>query len=327
MTTIDAPERAASRAHAGTPHRPTLRAVSRRGARSSRRAPWLFVAPALILSAGLIAVPLLYTAWLSLRGNRVSGSGLGVKQETFVGFSNYIDTLTDPALLGGLGRMLIYAVIAVPVTMVLALVFALLLDTPSTRFGRFSRIAIFVPYAVPGVIAALMWGFMYLPGVSPFASFAEAVGLPAPDFLGPGGVFASIANITIWGSVGFNMVILFTSLRGLPAEVYDAARIDGCSELQIALRIKVPLIVPGLVMTGLFTIIGALQVFSEPNTLVTLTTTIGSDWVPMMLVYRDAFVTNDLFSAAATSVVITALTLAASLAMLRFLQRSAFGEN
>ena len=290
-------------------------------------APWLFVAPAVSLAVTLLAVPLFYTVWLSFRGNKVSGSGLGTKQEVFVGLDNYARTLSNPDLLAGFGRMLAFGLISVPITMILALVFALLLDNLSTRGGRFSRIAIFVPYAVPGVIAALMWGFLYLPGVSPFADAAQALGLAAPSFLGPVSVFFSVANIAIWGSVGFNMVILYTSLRGLPAEIYDAARIDGCSELQLALRVKLPLIVPGMVMTGLFSIIGALQVFSEPNTLVTLTTVIGSDWVPMMLIYRDAFVTNDLFSASATSVVVTLVTLIASLGLLKFLQTRAFGED
>ena len=125
-----------------------------------------------------------------------------------------------------------------------------------------------------------MWGFMYLPGVSPILAVFSALGLPEPDLMGPVSIYFAIANITVWGSVGFNMVILYTSLRGLPQELYDAARIDGCSEWQLAMKIKLPLIVPGLVLTGLFTVIGALQVFSEPNTLMTLTTSIGSDWVP-----------------------------------------------
>ena len=123
------------------------------------------------------------------------------------------------------------------------------------------------------------------------------------------------------------MVILYTSLRGLPQEIYDAAHIDGCTELQLALRIKIPLIVPGLVLTGLFSVIGALQVFSEPNVMQTLTNSIGSDWVPMMLVYRDAFVTNDLYGASATAIVITVVTLVASLGLLRVLRSRAFGDS
>jgi multiple sugar transport system permease protein len=311
----------------GTAMSSAIAAPVRRPTMAPRHAPWLFVAPAVLLALGLLAAPLLYTVWLSFRGTTVSGSGLGLRRETFVGFENYTRALGNPDLWAGFGRMLGYALISVTVTMVLAVVFALLLDNLSTRFARSTRTAIFVPYAVPGVIAALMWGFLYLPGVSPFTDAAEALGLPAPEFLGPVSVFFSVANIAVWGSVGFNMVILYTSLRGLPSEIYEAARIDGCSELQLALRIKLPLIVPGLIMTGLFSIIGALQVFSEPNTLVTLTTVIGSDWVPMMLVYRDAFVTNDLYSASATSMVLTVITLVASLGLLRFLQSRAFGED
>ena len=306
----------------------TSQALTRkRRSMQPRVAPWLFVAPAVILAAALLLAPLLYTLWLSFQGRKISGSGLGVAQEVFVGFDNYARTLTDGDLFAGFGRLLIYCAISVPITMVLALVFALLLDNASTRLGRFSRISIFVPYAVPGVIAALMWGFLYLPGVSPILAIFEALGLDQPDLMGQGSIFFAIANISIWGNVGFNMVILYTSLRGLPQELYDSARLDGCSELQLALRIKLPLIVPGVILTGIFTVIGALQVFSEPNTIQTLTNSVGSDWVPMMLVYRDAFVTNDLYGASATAIVITAVTLIASLGLLTVLQRRAFGEE
>jgi multiple sugar transport system permease protein len=305
----------------------SLTTPRRRRALQPRVAPWLFVAPAVILAAGLLLAPLLYTLWLSLQGRKVSGSGLGVAQQVFVGFDNYAATFSNGALFAGFGRLLIYCAISVPITMVLALVFALLLDNASTRLGRFSRIAIFVPYAVPGVIAALMWGFLYLPGVSPILAVFQALGLDQPDLMGQGAIFFAIANISIWGNVGFNMVILYTSLRGLPQELYDSARLDGCSEIQLALRIKLPLIVPGVILTGIFTVIGALQVFSEPNTIMTLTNSIGSDWVPMMLVYRDAFVTNDLYGASATAVVITVITLVASLGLLKVLQRRAFGED
>ena len=306
----------------------TSQALTRkRRSMQPRVAPWLFVAPAVILAAGLLLAPLLYTLWLSFQGRKVSGSGLGVAKEVFVGFDNYARTLTDGDLFAGFGRLLIYCAISVPITMILALVFALLLDNASTRLGRFSRISIFVPYAVPGVIAALMWGFLYLPGVSPILAIFEALGLDQPDLMGQGSIFFAISNISIWGNVGFNMVILYTSLRGLPQELYDSARLDGCSELQLALKIKLPLIVPGVILTGIFTVIGALQVFSEPNTIMTLTNSVGSDWVPMMLVYRDAFVTNDLYGASATAIVITVVTLIASLGLLSVLQRRAFGED
>ena len=151
--------------------------------------------------------------------------------------------------------------------------------------------------------------------------------MPAPDFLGPGTVLFSVANIGIWGGVGFNMIVLYTALRGLPAELDDAARVDGACEFQIALRIKVPLIAPALVMTGIFSLIATLQVFSEPATLQPLTDSISSTWVPLMTIYRDAFVNNDIYTAAAASVVLALGTLAVSLTVLSYLQKRAFGED
>lgn len=298
--------------------------------RTSRRlrptvAPWLFLAPAVVLAAGLLFAPLVYTVILSVQGRRVPASGIGVATDIFVGFDNYLRTLANPALLASFGRMMILALMAVPITMGFALLFALLLDHLASRFTRFARISIFIPYAVPGVIAALMWGFMYLPGVSPVGELFAVVGLPVPNPLDGGSVFWAVANVCIWGAVGFNMVILYTSLRGLPQEIYDSARLDGCSEAQLALRIKLPLILPGLILTGLFTVIGALQIFSEPNMMMALTNSITSDWVPMMLVYRDAFVTNDLYGASATAIVITVITMVASLGLLRLLRTRAFG--
>ena len=295
--------------------------------KSTRVAPWLFLFPALLLASCFLYAPLIYALYLSFQGRTVSGGGIGVASQSFVGLDNYSKVFSNPDLLHAFGRMFIYAFIAVPVTMILALVFSLLLDNLSSRFTRFSRVAIFVPYAVPSVIAALMWGFMYLPGVSPFRDAFSSVGLPEPDLMGSTAIFAAVANVHIWSSVGFNMVILYTSLRGLPQEIYDSARMDGCTEFQLAMKIKIPLIVPGLVLTGLFSIIGALQVFSEPNMMMTLTNSITSDWVPMMLVYRDAFITNDLYGASATAVVIVLITLVCSLAMLKSMQKRAFGAE
>ena len=112
-----------------------------------------------------------------------------------------------------------------------------------------------------------MWGFMYLPSTSPFSYITEAWAAGPIPFLDLPLLFPSVANIAIWGGVGFNMIIIYTALRGIPADIYDAARIDGASDWQIARRIKIPLIAPALVLTGLFSLIGTLQVYGEPTTL------------------------------------------------------------
>jgi len=288
-------------------------------------APYVFVAPAVILLVVFLLVPIGYTVWLSLRASRVTGDGLGLRHEVFVAFDNYKSVLTAPDYVHGLLRMLGYGAIVVPVMLGLALSFALLLDVPRVRLTRFSRISIFLPYAVPGVIASLLWGFLYLPGVSPIRDAASALSLPVPDLLSPNTVLFSVANIGIWGGVGFNMIVLYTAVRGIPQELYDAARVDGASEVQIALRVKLPLITPALVMAGVFAIIATLQVYNEPATLAPLSDSISSSWVPLMAIYRDAFVNNDIYSAAAASVVLALGTLVVSAAALRVLQKRAFG--
>jgi multiple sugar transport system permease protein len=285
------------------------------------------MAPALVLLVVFLLVPIGYTIWLSVRASRVTGSGLGLRKESFVGFANYIGAVTDSAYAHSVVRMLGYGSFVVPIMLGLALIFSLLLDSPRVKFSSFSRLSIFLPYAVPGVIASLLWGFLYLPGVSPIRDVVAKIGLPTPNFLSPDHVLFSVANIGIWGGVGFNMIVLYTALRGLPEELNDAARIDGASELQIALRIKIPLITPALIMTGIFSLISTLQVFSEPSTLRPLTDSISLTWVPLMTIYRDAFINNDIYTAAAASVVLALGTLLISFTVLSFVQKRAFGED
>lgn len=293
----------------------------------SRITPWLFVGPAILLSMFMIVAPFIYAVMLSLRGVKIVGGGLGRREEVFVGFANYWNAMFNAELWAGFGRMFTVGLITVPIILGLALLFALLLDTPRLRLGNFSRIAIFVPYAVPGVIASLMWGFIYLPGVSPIRELAGNLGLPLPDFFTRDSIYWSISNIVIWGGVGFNMVILYTALRGINSELYDAARVDGCTEVQIAWYVKLPLLLPAIVLTGLFSLIGTIQLFAEPTTLEPLSNALSTTWVPMMLVYRDTFISQNLYGGAATSIFVAVLTTLASIVLFWISRRRSAGER
>ncbi|WP_350353222.1 sugar ABC transporter permease [Microbacterium sp. A8/3-1] len=310
MTTAS-PRRAAKPAASSKPRR----------AKSNRLAPYFFTTPAIVLYIVFTVIPVAYAIWLSLRAYRVTGGALGRKQDVFVWFENYLAVLQDETFLAGFGRLLIYGVIAIPLTLGLALLFALLLDAPAVRAKRFSRTAIFIPYAVPGVVAALLWGFMYLPSTSPFSYLTKAAGLGSIPFLEESGIFGSLANIAIWGGVGFNMIIIYTSLRGIPADIYESARLDGANELQIAWRIKIPLVAPALVLTGFFSLIGTIQLYSEPATLRPMTSTISAGWVPLMAIYRDAFGTDNLPQAAAASTLLALGTVLVSALVLRLVNR------
>ncbi|MGW1271678.1 carbohydrate ABC transporter permease [Streptomyces sp. NPDC002491] len=297
--------------------------TARRTSYGVKGAPYAFLVPAAVLFALFFALPIGYAVWLSLHKVRVSGLGLGsgARKEVWAGLENYTDALTDGELLDGALRVLGYGCIVVPVMLGLALLFALMLDSEKVRLASFTRLAIFLPYAIPGVVAALLWGFLYLPDVSPFSYALEKLGLPQPDLLDGGPLYLALSNIAVWGGTGFNMIVIYTSLRAIPAEVHEAAKLDGATPLQTALRIKIPMVAPSLVLTFFFSIIATLQVFNEPTTLKPLTNSVSTTWSPLMKVYRDAFGTGDVYQAAAEAVIIALATLVLSFGFLRAANR------
>ncbi|RFS43238.1 carbohydrate ABC transporter permease [Micromonospora craniellae] len=308
---------------------PTTTRTPRTATRRSAGVPYSFLAPALLLFAAFLAAPIAYTTYLSLRRTQVTGLGLGAgsRTEVWAGLENYTRSLTDPDFLPSVYRVGAYGLIVVPTMLGLALLMALLLDAGRTRVGTFARTAIFLPYAVPAVVASLLWGFLYLPRVSPFADLLHALGITPPDVLAGSGVLWAVANIAIWGGTGFNMIVLYTALRAVPRDLYEAARLDGASDVQIAWRIKIPIVTPALIMTSVFSIIATVQVFAEPMTLRPLSNTISTTWTPLMKVYRDAFTRNDVYSAAATSVVIALATFLVSFGLLKLVGSRAFHQE
>ncbi|MCU7724990.1 sugar ABC transporter permease [Actinoplanes sp. KI2] len=302
--------------------------VESRGGRKAG-APYLFLAPALVLFGLFLLAPILYSAYLSLRRTKVTGLGLGAgsRHEVWAGLSNYVRSLTDPDFLPSVQRVLAYGMIVVPTMLGLALLMALLLDAGRTRVGTFARTAIFLPYAVPAVVASLLWGFLYLPRVSPLSDAVTHLGITPPDLLSDSWVLYAVANIAVWGGTGFNMIVPYTALRAIPTDLFEAARLDGASDVQIAVRIKIPIVLPSLIMTFVFSLIATLQVFAEPMTLRPLSNTISTTWTPLMKVYRDAFTRNDVYSAAATSVVIALATFVLSFGFLKLVGNRAFNQE
>ncbi|MBT2411006.1 sugar ABC transporter permease [Streptomyces sp. ISL-12] len=300
-----------------------MTSTARRRPYGVRTAPYAFLLPATLLFVLFFALPIGYAVWLSFRKVRVSGLGLGsgARTEVSAGLENYTAALTDSELLSGALRVLGYGAIVVPAMLGLALLFALMLDSERVRLAPLTRLAIFLPYAVPGVVAALLWGFLYLPDVSPFYFVLDRLGLPQPDLLDGGPLYLALSNIAVWGGTGFNMIVIYTSLRSIPAEVYEAAKLDGAGPLQIALRIKIPMVAPSLVLTFFFSIIATLQVFNEPTTLKPLTNSVSTTWSPLMKVYQDAFGKGDIHAAAAQATLIALVTLLLSFGFLRAANR------
>jgi len=240
--------------------------------------------------------PLAYAAYLSLFREQLIGGTV------FAGFENYTRALQDPALRGGVLRVTRFFIFQVPVMLAVALVAALAIDSGRLRWAKLFRVGFFVPYAVPAVVATLMWGYLYGPDFGPFAQLARHMGMPAPDFLGAHGAFASMANVVTWEFAGYNMIILYAALRAVPSELYEAAVVDGASPWRIAWHIKVPLLRPALTMCVLFSVIGSFQLFNEPQLLGRLTpNVIDSSYTPNVYAYTLAFTGQEVNYAAAVS--------------------------
>jgi len=209
----------------------------------------------------VLVAPLMYTVYLSLFQKKMIGG------DTFVGVGNYVQELTDPAFWDSLGRVVLYLVVFVPVMIGISLATALAIDSARLHLPRVFRLVIFLPYAVPGVIAALMWGYMYGTHFGLVGNIQQFFGITLPDPLSSNLVLASIGNIMVWLSVGYNMLVLYSALRVVPTELYEAAELDGAGAWQVIAAVKLPAIRPALGVTLVFSVIGAFQLFNEPNIL------------------------------------------------------------
>ncbi|CAM5544193.1 sugar ABC transporter permease [Streptomyces spiroverticillatus] len=255
-------------------------------------------APFAVLLLCTVLVPIGYALWLSLFTDRLSGLGFDGYRQVFTGLANYTHVLTDPAAHTALGNIALYALIHIPVMFGGALLIALLLNSATVRLRQIWSLAVFLPYAVPGVIAGLIWGYLYSPNIGPLN---EA--LPF-DPLGSGGVLSSIVNMATWQWMGYNVIIFYTALQAVPREVLEAARADGAGAIRTALSIKIPMIRPTVFVALMFTTIGSLQLFTEPMVLRTFTGTVTSTWTPSLYIYEAAFTNNDYGRAAAASVLL-----------------------
>lgn len=267
------------------------------------RAPYLFAAPFLILFLGFFVAPVFYAAYLSLFKD-VMGTSV------FVGLQNYVTALQDSGFWVAMGRVTYFGVVQVTSMLFISLSLALLLDSPYVRGASLWRLIYILPYAVPGVIAGLMWGFLFAPGLDPLLTTIHIAPLASSDIL------YTIMFIVTWEWAGYNMTLYLSSLTTIPLELYDAAKIDGCTEWQLAWRVKVPLLRPTLIMTIVLSIIGSLQLFNEPFILSSLTA-IPSTYTPNMDIYNYAFSFNVLPYAATLSVILAVVTIIASVVFLR----------
>ncbi|MCC8251626.1 carbohydrate ABC transporter permease [Saccharothrix luteola] len=285
----------------GTP--PARRSGSSGRKRVERRG-WLFVGPFLAVFALVFLAPIVYAVWLSLFREQAFFGGT-----TFVGLDNYVTALGDDKFWSAFGRVLLFLVVQVPIMLLLALVAALAIDSARLHAAGLFRIVIFLPYAVPAVVATLMWGFIYGDTFGLAADLNDLFGRSVVRPLSDDWILASIGNIVTWEFVGYNMLILYSALKVVPRDLYEAAAIDGAGAFRTIVSIKLPAIRGALVIATIFSIIGSFQLFNEPNVLRTLVpNVITTSFTPNIYAYNLSFGGQQYDYAAAVAIIMGVIT-------------------
>ncbi|MFD4603841.1 carbohydrate ABC transporter permease [Streptomyces sp. NPDC058464] len=320
-----------SATHVAPQGTPTTQTRPSRGSEPRRRTPrWRtlralkgmgFAAPFFLGFLLTFVAPLCYALWESFFTIRSSGLGIGGQTVEFAGFHNFARGLADKAFWASVLRVLVFACVQVPVMLGLAVVMALLLDTVPRRTANRFRLAFLVPYMIPGIVTGLMWLYLYSPRLGPLRGVFSDLGAEV-NFFSSGLLWFSIGNLLTWAHMGFNMLIVYGALQAVPREVFDAARVDGASELRIALSVKLPFVRGALVFTGMLSIIGTLQLFNEPLLFrQAAPETVTKDYTPILMIYNQAFDSTDYNYAAALSVLLAVVAGIASFLFYSFTNR------
>lgn len=281
---------------------------------------YLLAAPVHVLLLLFLGLPSIYVFWLSLNQSTY-GSGL-----SFVGLANYAAVLTDPYFWRAFVNTLIVVNSVVYAELLIALGMALLF-VGGVPFKRLTIAIVLAPYAVSEVIAVVMWRFMMEPSVGIVTRSLESIGLPALQWsFAPGDGLVLVSMISVWLHLPFTFVILYSALLAIPAELYEAARIDGASKWAEFQYVTVPLLMPAILLAIIFRYIYALRIFSE----VWLLTQGGParlTEVVAVYLYQQAFRYGDFGGAAATGWLMVVASILLASYYLRQLNKRTFQSN
>ena len=222
---------------------------------ANRLTPYLFMAPAAIIMLIALMYPLGYMIWGSFKDWDPSQT---IGEAEFVGLQNYVKLWGDPNFWESMSVTLTFAFFVVTFELVLGVGLALLLDR-KIRGMSILRTLFILPMMIAPVVVGLMWRYMYHPTVGTFNRTLEGIGIPGVDWLGQHALM-SVIIADIWQWTPFIFILSLAALQSLPKSALEAARIDGATPWQQIVHIKLPLMMPVLIVTGLLRLIDAFKV-------------------------------------------------------------------
>ena len=290
--------------------------MSRPEARAESRAGWLFITPALALITVFFVLPVLAAFGLSFTDFDIYSIG-DPGSTRFIGLGNYRTLWDSPLFWTALRNTTWFVVLGGPLSVLASLVAAVLVHSKLVRFRPLFRSAFFAPWVTTLVAVALVWRYVYHPQYGPLNALLQAVGLPAIDWLGnPAWAMPAIVLVSVWKNFGYNMLIFVAGLQAVPAELYEAAAIDGAGGWQRFRHITLPGLAPTFLFVGVTTMIGYFQVFAEPYVM-TQGGPLGSTRSVVLFMYEEGFRWWRIGTASATAVVLLLITLAGALLQFR----------
>lgn len=293
------------------PARPMTRRTGGHPVRRRDRSGLGFVAPFLIGFVLFVIVPLGYAVHQSLYTTQLIGG------THFTGVENYRRAVTSGQFWSGVVRVVIFGAIQISIMLALAFFFAAIFDLGIVKLGRTFRAIFFMPFAVPVVVAALMWGFLLEPQYGPITRLAGELGFSDVNFFSSGLMLPSIIVIVIWEFTGYNMVILYSALKSVPRDVVEAAILDGASLPRVVWSIKLPMVRPAVQILIFLNVIGASQLFVEPLILSNYQAGVITDYyTPTYYIYNTAIHGGEYEYAAAMAVVLGLVVVAISVTAL-----------
>ncbi|MDG4825940.1 sugar ABC transporter permease [Asanoa sp. WMMD1127] len=246
-----------------TPDRP---AGSIRRRQRLRRAltGWAFSAPYTVLFLVFMLVPVVVSLVMSFTDLR-STDLRNPFAVNFIGLDNYTRLFGDDLFLRSAVNTLVFVVIGVPLTIVLALAAATALNSGLIRFRALFRVGFYLPVVTSIVAVAVVWRFLLDPEVGLVNNLLRVVGIDGPSWLFDTKLaLPSLILMAAWRNFGFLMVIFLAGLQAIPGDLYEAATLDGASRWQQFRNVTLPLLRPTLLFGGVVTGIGYLQFFEEP---------------------------------------------------------------
>ena len=272
---------------------------------------WLFVAPSLAILLIFIIFPIFQSFWFSLHNWRI-----GADAQEWVGVANYRRLFADDLFWNALRVTLVFSVVSVVAQMVLGYwaASALLRDT---WFNKIVRSIFFFPTIVALATIGLVWRFLLDPSIGLVGGVTAAIGAePIPWLQDTGLALPTVIFVSVWKNLGFTMVILLAGLTGVPAHLYEAAKIDGANERQLTWHVTMPSIRPTLLFTTMILTINSLQVFDLIYVMTNGGPLFATDTLVTMM-FREGFTNFDIGYASAIAWVLFALIMILSALQLR----------